>query len=77
MVNYFVPGFRLKGSGWYETDFKDKGKKTFIPTIIEVKIIRKDLTKNETTGNLNIKNLNEDVTICGWAGYTEEETMVV
>ena len=22
-----APGFRLKGSGWYETDFKDKGKK--------------------------------------------------
>jgi len=21
-------GFRLKGSGWYVTDFKDKGKKT-------------------------------------------------
>ena len=22
-----APGFRLKGSGWYETDFKGKGKK--------------------------------------------------
>ncbi|MCB1583624.1 MAG: zinc ribbon domain-containing protein [Marinicella sp.] len=21
-------GFRLKGTGWYETDFKNKGKKT-------------------------------------------------
>tara|TARA_B100000886_G_scaffold179732_1_gene123282 strand:- start:1843 stop:2097 length:255 start_codon:yes stop_codon:yes gene_type:complete len=38
-------GFRLKGSCWYETDFKDKGKKTFIPTIMQVKIIKKDLKK--------------------------------
>ena len=22
-----APGFRLKGSGWYETDFKDNNKK--------------------------------------------------
>ena len=42
-----APGFRLKGSGWYETDFKGKGKKTFTPMIMEVKIIKKDLTKNE------------------------------
>ena len=27
-----APGFRLKGSGWYETDFKDKNKKNLHST---------------------------------------------
>ena len=27
-----APGFRLKGSGWYETDFKDKNKKNIHST---------------------------------------------
>ena len=42
-----APGFRLKGSGWYVTDFKDKDKKTYIPMIMQVKILKKDLKKNE------------------------------
>ena len=40
-------GFRLKGSGWFVTDFKDKDKKTYIPMIMQVKILKKDLKKNE------------------------------
>ena len=42
-----APGFRLKGSGWYVTNFKEKTKKTYIPTIKQVKILKKDLKKNE------------------------------
>ncbi len=28
-----APGFRLKGSGWYETDFKKSGKKNLHESI--------------------------------------------
>ena len=42
-----APGFRLIGSGWYVTDFKNKDKKTYIPMIMQVKILKKDLKKNE------------------------------
>ena len=42
-----APGFRSKGSGWYVTNFKNKDKKNYIPMIMQVKILKKDLKKNE------------------------------
>ena len=38
-------GFRLKGSGWYETDFKTGSKKNIVDTIDEKDIHPKDKTK--------------------------------
>jgi predicted nucleic acid-binding Zn ribbon protein len=37
-----APGFRLKGSGWYETDFKDKNKKNVHRTDNSNKKLKKD-----------------------------------
>jgi putative FmdB family regulatory protein len=37
-----APGFRLKGSGWYETDFTDKNKKNVHRTDNSNKKLKKD-----------------------------------
>ena len=40
-----APTFRLKGGGWYETDFKTGSKKNIVDTKDEKDIHPKDKTK--------------------------------
>ena len=42
-----APSFRLKGTGWYETDFKT-GKKKNLAKNDDDKLARKDKTKEES-----------------------------
>jgi len=42
-----APSFRLKGTGWYETDFKT-GKKKNLAKNDDDKLAAKDRTKNES-----------------------------
>ncbi|MBD63277.1 MAG: FmdB family transcriptional regulator [Gammaproteobacteria bacterium] len=41
-----APSFRLKGGGWYETDFKTGSKKNIVDTKDEKQNQSKDKTKN-------------------------------
>jgi putative FmdB family regulatory protein len=41
-------GFQLKGSGWYATDFKDKGSKPKADAAKSADTPKKDETKTET-----------------------------
>jgi len=41
-------GFRLKGTGWYETDFKNSGKKTESTTPSIDKAVKKTETNTST-----------------------------
>tara|TARA_B100000945_G_scaffold316803_1_gene318421 strand:+ start:7284 stop:7574 length:291 start_codon:yes stop_codon:yes gene_type:complete len=41
-----APSFRLKGGGWYETDFKTGSKKNIVDTKDEKQKQSKDKTKN-------------------------------
>ena len=47
-----APSFRLKGSGWYETDFKTGDKKNLLKGDNESKTVKaKDKTKETSTDN--------------------------
>ena len=47
-----APSFRLKGSGWYETDFKTGDKKNLLKGDNEDKTVKaKDKTKGTSTDN--------------------------
>ena len=47
-----APSFRLKGSGWYETDFKTGDKKNLLKGDNEGKIVKaKDKTQETSTDN--------------------------
>ena len=41
-------GFQLKGSGWYATDFKDKGSKPKTDAVKSADAPKKDEVKSET-----------------------------
>ena len=58
-----APSFRLKGSGWYETDFKTGDKKNLLKGDNEGKTV-KAKTKDETKGTStdNSKNLSNKET---------------
>lgn len=53
-----APSFRLKGGGWYETDFKTGSKKNIVDTKDEKQIQPKE--KNKQTAKLKEKSPNKE-----------------
>ena len=50
------PSFRLKGSGWYETDFKTGNKKTILNKEKDTKDSTKSKKKNKDSGKVSNEN---------------------
>ena len=46
-----APSFRLKGTGWYETDFKTGNKKNVVKSDKETSTEKKDNNKNTKNEN--------------------------
>ena len=57
-----APSFRLKGGGWYETDFKTGSKKNIVDTKDEKDSQPKDKTKktDKLKKNISDKKLNQE-----------------
>ncbi len=47
-------GFQLKGSGWYATDFKDKGSKPKADAVKPAEGVKKDEPKAEASGSAGV-----------------------
>lgn len=47
-------GFQLKGSGWYATDFKDKGSKPKADAVKPAEGAKKDEPKTEASGSAGV-----------------------
>ncbi len=50
------PSFRLKGSGWYETDFKTGNKKNILNKEKDTKDSTKSKKKNKDSGKVSNEN---------------------
>ena len=50
------PSFRLKGSGWYETDFKTGNKKNILNREKDTKDSTKSKKKNKDSGKVSNEN---------------------
>ena len=51
-----APSFRLKGSGWYETDFKTGNKKNILNKEKDTKDTTKSKKKNKDSGKVSNEN---------------------
>ena len=51
-----APSFRLKGSGWYETDFKTGNKKNILNKEKDTKDTTKSKKKNKDSGKVSDEN---------------------
>ena len=51
-----APSFRLKGSGWYETDFKTGNKKNILNKEKDTKDSTKSKKKNKDSGKVSNEN---------------------
>ena len=51
-----APSFRLKGSGWYETDFKTGNKKNILNKEKDAKDTTKSKKKNKDSGKVSNEN---------------------